>query len=195
MVGHRQSPDSARTGDAVAASTLTEVATSGRRLAGHRFPGPQRLRQEARPQDIAERVRKAADSLGYIPNAQAQGLAKSSSGLIGLIVHDIADPYFSGHRPRRPGRRPAAGPHGAAGHHRRRPGGRKGSGGRLCRPPGRFDRDRRIPLRPARGPGRQCRTGRRTGPLLPQRRPGGRRGPPGRRGAESRGVPRGRGAQ
>jgi LacI family transcriptional regulator len=40
-------------------------------------------------------VRKAADSLGYIPNAQAQGLAKSSSGLIGLIVHDIADPYFS----------------------------------------------------------------------------------------------------
>jgi LacI family transcriptional regulator len=46
-------------------------------------------------QDIADRVRQAADSLGYIPNAQAQGLAKSSSGLIGLIVHDIADPYFA----------------------------------------------------------------------------------------------------
>jgi LacI family transcriptional regulator len=40
-------------------------------------------------------VRQAAASLGYIPNAQAQGLAKSSSGLIGLIVHDIADPYFA----------------------------------------------------------------------------------------------------
>jgi LacI family transcriptional regulator len=50
-----------------------------------RKPGP----------DIADRVRQAADSLGYIPNAQAQGLAKSSSGLIGLIVHDIADPYFA----------------------------------------------------------------------------------------------------
>jgi len=78
----------------VAASTLTEVArlagvspaTASRVLNGSaRTPGP----------DIAERVRKAADSLGYIPNAQAQGLAKSSSGLIGLIVHDIADPYFS----------------------------------------------------------------------------------------------------
>ena len=76
------------------ASTLTEVArlagvspaTASRVLNGSaRKPGP----------DIAERVRKAADSLGYIPNAQAQGLAKSSSGLIGLIVHDIADPYFA----------------------------------------------------------------------------------------------------
>ena len=78
----------------MAASTLTEVArlagvspaTASRVLNGSaRTPGP----------DIADRVRKAADSLGYIPNAQAQGLAKSSSGLIGLIVHDIADPYFS----------------------------------------------------------------------------------------------------
>jgi LacI family transcriptional regulator len=78
----------------VAASTLTEVArlagvspaTASRVLNGSaRKPGP----------DIADRVRQAADSLGYIPNAQAQGLAKSSSGLIGLIVHDIADPYFA----------------------------------------------------------------------------------------------------
>jgi len=78
----------------VAASTLTEVArlagvspaTASRVLNGSaRTPGP----------EIAERVRKAAESLGYVPNAQAQGLAKSSSGLLGLIVHDIADPYFS----------------------------------------------------------------------------------------------------
>lgn len=78
----------------MAASTLTEVArlagvspaTASRVLNGSaRKPGP----------DIAERVRQAAESLGYIPNAQAQGLAKSSSGLIGLIVHDIADPYFA----------------------------------------------------------------------------------------------------
>ena len=66
----------------VAASTLTEVArlagvspaTASRVLNGSaRTPGP----------DIAERVRKAAESLGYIPNAQAQGLAKSSSGSSG----------------------------------------------------------------------------------------------------------------
>ncbi|MEO5779109.1 MAG: LacI family DNA-binding transcriptional regulator [Arthrobacter oryzae] len=78
----------------MAASTLTEVArlagvspaTASRVLNGSaRIPG----------KDIADRVRQAAESLGYIPNAQAQGLAKSSSGLIGLIVHDIADPYFA----------------------------------------------------------------------------------------------------
>lgn len=78
----------------MAASTLTEVA----RLAGVSPATASRvLNGSARKpgQDIAERVRQAAASLGYIPNAQAQGLAKSSSGLIGLIVHDIADPYFA----------------------------------------------------------------------------------------------------
>ena len=78
----------------MAASTLTEVA----RLAGVSPATASRvLNGSARKpgQDIADRVRQAADSLGYIPNAQAQGLAKSSSGLIGLIVHDIADPYFA----------------------------------------------------------------------------------------------------
>jgi LacI family transcriptional regulator len=81
-------------GDPVAASTLTEVA----RLAGVSPATASRvLNGSARKpgQDIADRVRQAAESLGYIPNAQAQGLAKSSSGLIGLIVHDIADPYFA----------------------------------------------------------------------------------------------------
>ena len=44
---------------------------------------------------IAARVRRAARELGYVPNAQAQALARSASGLVGLVVHDIADPYFS----------------------------------------------------------------------------------------------------
>lgn len=44
---------------------------------------------------IVEAVRRAADELGYIPNAQAQALVRSSTGLLGLVVHDIADPYFS----------------------------------------------------------------------------------------------------
>src|ERR671911_2111635 len=78
----------------VAASPLTEVArlagvspaTASRVLNGSdRKPGP----------GVSERVRQAAEALGYIPNAQAQALAKSSSGLVGLIVHDIADPYFA----------------------------------------------------------------------------------------------------
>ena len=78
----------------MAVCTLAEVArlagvslsTASRVLNGSaRTPGP----------DIAKRVRDIAESLSYIPNAHAQSLAKSTSGLIGLIVHDIADPYFS----------------------------------------------------------------------------------------------------
>ncbi len=45
--------------------------------------------------DIAERVKAAAVELGYVPNAQAQALARQSTALVGLVVHDIADPYFS----------------------------------------------------------------------------------------------------
>ncbi|WP_082000510.1 LacI family DNA-binding transcriptional regulator [Arthrobacter sp. PAMC 25486] len=45
--------------------------------------------------EIAERVKAAAAELGYVANAQAQALARQSTGLVGLVVHDIADPYFS----------------------------------------------------------------------------------------------------
>lgn len=78
----------------MAASTLAEVA----KLAGVSPATASRvLNGSARKpaEDIAARVRSAAETLGYIPNAQAQALARSSSGLIGLVVHDIADPYFS----------------------------------------------------------------------------------------------------
>ncbi|MBG6184991.1 LacI family transcriptional regulator [Arthrobacter sp. CAN_A214] len=46
-------------------------------------------------EEIAVRVRASALELGYIANAQAQALARSSTGLVGLVVHDISDPYFS----------------------------------------------------------------------------------------------------
>lgn len=45
--------------------------------------------------EISDRVRAAAEKLGYFPNAQAQALARASTKLIGLVVRDIADPYFS----------------------------------------------------------------------------------------------------
>ncbi|PYI64878.1 LacI family transcriptional regulator [Arthrobacter livingstonensis] len=45
--------------------------------------------------DISHRVKAAAEELGYVANAQAQALARSTTGLVGLVVHDIADPYFS----------------------------------------------------------------------------------------------------
>ncbi|MGA7205184.1 MAG: LacI family DNA-binding transcriptional regulator [Specibacter sp.] len=73
---------------------LTEVA----RLAGVSLATASRvLNGSARKpaEGIAERVKAAAEELGYVANAQAQALARSSTSLVGLVVHDIADPYFS----------------------------------------------------------------------------------------------------
>lgn len=46
-------------------------------------------------EDLSERVLRTAEELGYVPNASAQALARNSSSLVGLVVHDITDPYFS----------------------------------------------------------------------------------------------------
>jgi LacI family transcriptional regulator, galactose operon repressor len=45
--------------------------------------------------ELQERVMLVAADLGYTPNAHAQAMARGSSTIIGLIVSDIADPYFS----------------------------------------------------------------------------------------------------
>lgn len=44
---------------------------------------------------LRDRVLDTARELGYLPNASAQALARNSSVLVGLVVHDISDPYFS----------------------------------------------------------------------------------------------------
>jgi LacI family transcriptional regulator len=45
--------------------------------------------------DLRERVLAAATALAYAPNAHAQALARASSQAIGLICHDVSDPYFA----------------------------------------------------------------------------------------------------
>lgn len=70
----------------VAQDAGVSLATASRVLNGSsRIPG----------KAVADKVKASADRLGYVPNAQAQALARSRSGLIGLVVHDIADPYFA----------------------------------------------------------------------------------------------------
>ena len=70
----------------VADRSGVSLATASRVLNGSaRTPG----------KEISERVRRVAVELGYLANAQAQALALSATRLIGLVVHDIADPYFS----------------------------------------------------------------------------------------------------
>lgn len=45
--------------------------------------------------DLRARVMTAATELSYVPNAHAQALARSSTSTIGVLVHDVSDPYFS----------------------------------------------------------------------------------------------------
>jgi LacI family transcriptional regulator len=44
---------------------------------------------------LAVRVNQAAAELGYTANLQARAVATGQSSMIGVVVHDIADPYFS----------------------------------------------------------------------------------------------------
>src|ERR1700730_12899565 len=40
-------------------------------------------------------VEKVVRELGYIRNAHAQALRGTSAGVVGVIIHDVSDPYFS----------------------------------------------------------------------------------------------------
>jgi LacI family transcriptional regulator len=46
-------------------------------------------------QNLADRVRQAAADLGYTANLQARAVATGHSTMVGVVVHDIADPYFA----------------------------------------------------------------------------------------------------
>jgi LacI family transcriptional regulator len=44
---------------------------------------------------LRARVERAADELGYRANIAAQTLARGASNVIGIVVHDLTDPYFA----------------------------------------------------------------------------------------------------
>jgi LacI family transcriptional regulator len=44
---------------------------------------------------LRERVLAAVDELQYVPNAHAQLLARSHRSAVGVVVHDVSDPYFA----------------------------------------------------------------------------------------------------
>ena len=70
----------------VAQHAGVSLATASRVINGSTRQVSERLR---------EKVNASAEELGYLANASAQTLARNSSALVGLLVHDIADPYFS----------------------------------------------------------------------------------------------------
>lgn len=70
----------------VARRAGVSLATASRVLNGSlRTVGP----------EFRQRVMDAAHELGYVANANAQAVARGASNVVGLTVHDIADPYFS----------------------------------------------------------------------------------------------------
>jgi LacI family transcriptional regulator len=71
---------------AVADLAGVSLATASRVMnAGSRTVGAQ----------MAERVTKAALDLGYTANLHARAMATGQSTMVGIVVRDIADPYFS----------------------------------------------------------------------------------------------------
>jgi LacI family transcriptional regulator len=75
-------------------SSITEVA----KLAGVSIATASRVVSAADyPVSAAtrERVLEAARTLDYVPNALARGMLKRQIPVVGVIVHDITDPYFA----------------------------------------------------------------------------------------------------
>jgi len=71
----------------VARSAGVSIATVSRVLSPGAVPHPVRF-------ETAERVREAARQLNFVPSPLARGLAARRSGLIGLVVPDLADPHY-----------------------------------------------------------------------------------------------------
>lgn len=70
----------------VAKSAGVSVSTASRVLSGSSHPVSQGTRTK---------VLDAADRLGFEPNRLARALATARSQTIGVIVHDVSDPYFA----------------------------------------------------------------------------------------------------
>ncbi|MGI5151079.1 LacI family DNA-binding transcriptional regulator [Plantactinospora sp. CA-294935] len=71
----------------VAHEAGVSVATASRVLNGS---GTRQVRA-----DLMDRVLAAAAALNYSANAPAQAMARGRTNVVGLLVHDIADPFFS----------------------------------------------------------------------------------------------------
>jgi len=74
-------------------ATITDVAraagasrtSTSRALTGRGYTSP----------ELMARVRAAADQLGYVPDALARGLKQQSTSIIGLLVSDLANPFYA----------------------------------------------------------------------------------------------------
>ncbi|GAB4084581.1 LacI family DNA-binding transcriptional regulator [Myceligenerans cantabricum] len=80
-------PDGPVTLSRVAREAGVSLATASRAINGS-------ATRTVRP-ELRDRVMAAAQRLGYVPDPSAQAMARGRTAALGLVVHDIADPYFS----------------------------------------------------------------------------------------------------
>lgn len=80
-------PDAPVTLSQVAREAGVSLATASRAINGS---ATRSVRQ-----DLRERVLETARRLDYSPDPSAQAMARGRTTALGLVVHDIADPYFS----------------------------------------------------------------------------------------------------
>lgn len=73
----------------VTISQVAEAAGVARSSVSRAFTRPDMLSPET-----VERIMKAAEAMGYVPNHTARALSTGRHGNIGLIVPDIANPFF-----------------------------------------------------------------------------------------------------
>jgi LacI family transcriptional regulator len=79
-------PDERVTLADVARIAGVSLATASRALgSGPRVPAA----------ELTARVRKVARELHFVPNPAAQAVARGRAAIVGLILHDISDPYFA----------------------------------------------------------------------------------------------------
>ncbi|MFD1860730.1 LacI family transcriptional regulator [Aeromicrobium camelliae] len=69
----------------VAERAGVSLATASRALSG----------RDGVSSGVAERVREVARDMGYVANPHARSLAGGSTPSVGLVVHEISDPYFA----------------------------------------------------------------------------------------------------
>lgn len=69
----------------VAERAGVSLATASRALAG----------RDGVSQEVASRIRRISEDLGYVANPYARTLAGGTSATVGLVVHQVDDPYFS----------------------------------------------------------------------------------------------------
>jgi LacI family transcriptional regulator len=70
----------------VARQAGVSVSTASRALAGVRHVQPH----------LVERVQRVADELGYRPNTVARSLRRKETGIVGMIIPELQNPFFPG---------------------------------------------------------------------------------------------------